>query len=52
MQYQVTFSYTIEVEIDGDERDAEDEAFTQFEKFLRDSPSPTYFTVHDIEEAE
>lgn len=51
-KYQVTFSYTVEVEIDGDERDAEDEAFARFEKLLRDHPSATYFVVHDVEEAE
>lgn len=50
--YQVTFSYTVEVETDGDDRDAEDMAFSEFEKFLRDAPSATYFVVHDVEEAE
>ena len=50
-KYQVTFSYTVEVEIEGDERDAEDEAFTQFDNLLRDHPSANYFTIHDVEEA-
>jgi hypothetical protein len=51
-KYQVTFSHTIEVEIDGDERDAEDEAFAQFEKLLRQFPSANYFTIHDVEETD
>lgn len=49
--YHVTFSYTVEVEIDGDDRDAEDKAFSEFEKLLRDYPSTTYF-VSEVEEAD
>lgn len=49
-KYQVTFSYTVEVETEGDDRDAEDTAFVEFEKLLRDHPSATYFTIHDVEE--
>lgn len=51
-KYQVTFSYTVEVETDGDDRDAEDMAFSEFEKFLRDRPSAAWFTLHDVEEAD
>lgn len=50
-KYQVTFSYTLEVETDGDDRDAEDMAFAEFGKLLREYPSTTYF-VHDVEEAD
>lgn len=49
-RYHVTFSYTVEVETEGDEQDAEDKAFEEFAKLLRDFPSTTYFVVHDVEE--
>lgn len=49
-KYQVTFSYTVEVETDGDDRDAEDTAYVEFEKLLREYPSASYFVVHDVEE--
>lgn len=50
-RYYVTFSHTIEVNIDGDERDAEDKAFEEFGKLLREYPSTNYF-VSDVEEAD
>lgn len=42
-RYQVTFSYSTEVNIDGDERDAEDAAYAFFTEKIADGLSASDF---------